>query len=166
MESTKHARRPRDVARYLHTRNSTMTIVVATRTSAQSADFDIVSIVPTISMAWTTLPTVMITASDMWAMRHFRGANPNRRRSAAKNATAKIAHIAVTPKGENGVGDIKRRASIMSGGLVIHKPATWTTTNTTSVPPIKKCATAADRCLDAHTAAPSSRPERGRALGC
>jgi hypothetical protein len=31
--------------------------------------------------------------------------SPNRRRNAAKSATAKIAHIAITPKGENGVGD-------------------------------------------------------------
>ena len=68
-------------------------------------------------------------------MRHVR--SPNRRRSKAKSATAKIAHIAITPKGENGVGDTKRRASIMSGGLVIQRPATWTTTATTSAPPVQ-----------------------------
>ena len=68
----------------------------------------------------------------MHKIRHVRGRRPNRRRSAAKNATAKIAHIAITPQGENGVGDEKRRASIMSGGLVIQRPPTWTTTATTS----------------------------------
>jgi hypothetical protein len=45
--------------------------------------------------------------------------------------------MAITPKGENGVGDVKRRASIMSGGLVIQRPPTWTTTATTSAPPIQ-----------------------------
>ena len=40
-------------------------------------------------------------------------------------------------EGENGVGDVKRRASIMSGGLVIQRPPTWTTTATTSAPPIQ-----------------------------
>ena len=70
-------------------------------------------------------------------MRHVRGRSPNRRRSVAKSATAKIAHMAITPQGENGVGDEKRRASIMSGGLVIQRPPTWITTATTSVPPIQ-----------------------------
>ena len=72
-------------------------------------------------------------------MRHVRGRSPNRRRSATKSATAKIAHMAITPKAENGVGDVKRRASIMSGGLVIQRPATWTTTATTSTLPIQRC---------------------------
>jgi hypothetical protein len=63
--------------------------------------------------------------------------SPNRRRKAAKNATAKIAHMAITPKGENGVGDTKVRASIISGGLVIQRPPTWTTTATTTAPPIQ-----------------------------
>ena len=70
-------------------------------------------------------------------MRHVRGRSPNRRRNEARSATAKMAHMAITPKGENGVGDEKRRASIMSGGLVIQRPATWITTATTSVPPIQ-----------------------------
>lgn len=39
--------------------------MVAPTTSAQSAAFDTVSIVPSISMAWTTLPTTMTTASDV-----------------------------------------------------------------------------------------------------
>ena len=115
-----------------------MTLMVAPRTSAQSAAFDIVSIVPSTSMPWTTLPATITTASDICAMRHVR--SPNRRRSAAKSATAKMAHIAITPKGENGVGDAKRSASIMSGGLVIQRPATWITTATTSAPPIQRCA--------------------------
>ena len=39
-----------------------MTFMVARRTSAQRAAFDIVSIVPSISRPWTTLPTTMTTA--------------------------------------------------------------------------------------------------------
>ena len=80
-----------------------MTFMVAARTSAQSAAFETVSIVPSISMAWTALPTMMTIASSVWAMRHVRGRS--RLRNAAKSATAKIAHMAVTPQGENGVGD-------------------------------------------------------------
>ena len=72
-------------------------------------------------------------------MRHIRGPSPNRRRSAAKSATAKIAHMAITPQAENGVGDVKRRASITSGGLVIQRPPTCITTATTSTPPIQRC---------------------------
>ncbi len=68
-------------------------------------------------------------------MRHVRGRSPNRWRNAAKSAKAKIAHIATTPKGENGVGDVKVSASIMSGGLVIQRPPTWITTAATSAPP-------------------------------
>ena len=69
--------------------------------------------------------------------RHVRGRSLNRRRSAAKNATAKMAHMAITPKVANGVGDEKRSASIMSGGLVIQSPPTWIATATTSAPPIQ-----------------------------
>ena len=42
-----------------------MTFMAAARTSAQRAAFDIVSIVPSTSMAWTTLPTTMTTARDI-----------------------------------------------------------------------------------------------------
>jgi hypothetical protein len=49
---------PRDVARFL-TSSLAMTFVAATRTSAQSATFDIVSIVPSTSMPWTTLPATL-----------------------------------------------------------------------------------------------------------
>ena len=56
---------PRDVARFLHTRKSAITFMVAPRTSAQTAAFDIVSIVPSTSMPWTTLPTTMTTARDI-----------------------------------------------------------------------------------------------------
>ena len=42
-----------------------MTFMVAARTSAQRAAFDKVSIVPSISMAWTTLPTTITTASKV-----------------------------------------------------------------------------------------------------
>ena len=114
-----------------------MTFMVAARISAQSAAFDIVSIAPSISMPWTTLPTTITIANSMWAILHVRGRSPNRPRSAAKSATAKIAHMAITPKGENGVGDEKRRASIMSGGLVIQSPPTWINTATTNAPPIQ-----------------------------
>ena len=112
-----------------------MTFMAAARTSAQRAAFEIVSIGPSTSMAWVTLPATMTTARDMCTMRHVR--SPNRRRSKAKSATAKIAHMAITPQGENGVGDVKRSASIMSGGLVIQRPPTWTTTAKTSAPPIQ-----------------------------
>ena len=57
-------------------------------------------------------------------MRQVRGLNPSFRRNAARSATAKIAHMATTPKGENGVGDENSNASIMSGGLVNQSPAT------------------------------------------
>ena len=56
---------PRDAARCLHTRRSAMTFTVAASTSAQRAAFDIVSIVPSIRMPWTTLPATMTTASDI-----------------------------------------------------------------------------------------------------
>jgi hypothetical protein len=42
---------PRNALRFLHTRRSTMALMAAASTSAQSAAFDIVSIVPSISMA-------------------------------------------------------------------------------------------------------------------
>jgi len=114
-----------------------MTFMAAARTNAQSATFETVSIVPSISKQWTTLPTTMTIARSIWAMRHVRGRSLNRRRSAAKSATAKIAHMAITPKGENGVGDVKRRGVDHVGGLVIQRPPTWTTTAATSVPPIQ-----------------------------
>ena len=114
-----------------------MTFMVAARTSAQSTAFDTVSIVPSMSMAWTTPPTTMTIARGIWTIRHVRARSPNRRRSAAIIATVKMAHMAITPQGENGVGDAKRRASIISGGLVIQRPPTWITTATTSVPPIQ-----------------------------
>ena len=63
----------RNVARFLHTRKSVMTLMAAARTSAQSAAFETVSIVPSISMAWTALPATMTIASSVWAMRHVRG---------------------------------------------------------------------------------------------
>ena len=112
-----------------------MTFMAAAKINAQRAAFEIVSIGPSTSIAWTTPPTTMTTAKDMCTMRHLR--SPSRRRNKARNATAKIAHMAITPKGENGVGDAKRSASIMSGGLVIQRPPTWTTTATTSAPPIQ-----------------------------
>ena len=42
-----------------------MTFTAAPMTNAQRAAFDIVSIVPSISIAWATLPATMIAARDM-----------------------------------------------------------------------------------------------------
>ena len=42
-----------------------MTFMAAARTSAQRAAFEIVSIGPSTSMAWVTLPATMTTARDM-----------------------------------------------------------------------------------------------------
>ena len=55
-------------------------------------------------------------------------------------ATAKMAHIAITPQAEKGVGDVNRRASTTSGGLVIQSPATCMTTAATSKAPVQRCA--------------------------
>ena len=100
---------PRAVPRLLQALRSAMTLMVAATTSAQSAAFDTVSIVPSIRMQWTTLPTTITIARSVWAMRHVRSRSPKRPRSAASSATAKIAHIAITPQGENGVGDEKEK---------------------------------------------------------
>jgi hypothetical protein len=50
---------------FAHTRRSAMTFVVAARTSAHRTAFEIVSIVPSIRMPWTTLPTTITTARDV-----------------------------------------------------------------------------------------------------
>ena len=42
-----------------------MTFIAAPSTSAQSAAFVTVSIVPSTNMLWTTLPATMIAARDM-----------------------------------------------------------------------------------------------------
>ncbi len=42
-----------------------MTFMAAATTNTQRAAFDIVSIVPSTSMPWTTPPTTMTTARDM-----------------------------------------------------------------------------------------------------
>ena len=83
-----------------------MTFTVATTINTHSAAFEIVSIVPSISRQWATLPATMTIARGIWTMRQVRSRSPNRRRSAARSATVKMAHMAVTPKGENGVGDV------------------------------------------------------------
>jgi hypothetical protein len=46
------------------------------------------------------------TIGGVWAMRQVRGRSHNRRRSAAKSAVAKMVHMAITPKGENGAGEV------------------------------------------------------------
>ena len=122
-----------------HIRRSAMTFVVAARTSPHRAAFETASIVPSISIAWATLPTTITTARNAWLMRHIRGRSRNRRRSEAKSAVTKIAHMPITPQTENGVGDWKRRTSITSCGLVIQRAPTWSTTDATSSPPIQGC---------------------------
>ena len=47
---------------YLRNLRLVSAITVAMKTSAQSADFDSVSIVPSIIIAWTTLPTTITAA--------------------------------------------------------------------------------------------------------
>ena len=113
-----------------------MVLRVAATTSVHKTAFDTGPIVPSISMAWTIPPTTMTTARIMWAMRQVRGRSLKRRRIAASIATATMAPIAITPNGEKGVGDANRRASIMSGGLVIHRPPTWMRTAPSSAAPI------------------------------
>jgi hypothetical protein len=54
----------REVTRFLKARRSAKTFMVAMRTSAQRAALVIVSIVPSINMPWTTLPTTITTARD------------------------------------------------------------------------------------------------------
>ena len=129
----------RCVFRIAHTRRSAITLIVAPSTSKQNAAFDTVSIVPSTSIAWTTLPTTITTASAVCPMRHVRNCRRNRRRSVANIAVAKTAHMAVTPQTENGVGDAKRRASTTSGGLVIQSAATCVVTAMTKTIPITRC---------------------------
>ena len=93
--------------------------MVATRTRAQRTTLEIVSIVPSISMAWTIVLTTMITARSVCPLRHIIGRKRNGRRRAANSAVARVAHMAITPHAENGVGDAKRSASITSGALVV-----------------------------------------------
>ena len=92
----------RDVARFLHTRKSVMTLTAATRTSAQSAAFETVSIVPSISMAWIALPATMTTASSVWAMRHVRGRSRRRKRSQNRDGEDR-------PHGDHTKGGERRR---------------------------------------------------------
>ena len=94
-----------------------MIFMVAARTNPHRAAFETVSIVPSISIAWATVPTTITAAINAWLMRHIGGRSRNRRRSAAKSAVTKIANMAITPQTENGVGDWKRRTSITSCGL-------------------------------------------------
>ena len=47
--------------------------MAAATTSAHSIAFDTVSIAPSISMPWTTVPTTMTIANSIWARRQVRG---------------------------------------------------------------------------------------------
>src|SRR5690349_10734752 len=112
---------PRGAARFRHTRKSAITLAAAASTSTQSAAFETISIVPSIRTAWSALPATMTMASSVWAIRQVRGRIPSRRRNAASSATAKIAHIAITPNGENGGGVETSRAIIIEDGLAIQR---------------------------------------------
>ena len=105
-------------------RESITTFPTAAMTSTHSAAFDTVPIVPSISMAWTTLPTTITTARPMWHKRQTISLSRSRPRRAARSAAANTAHMATTPHAENGVGDLNRRASTTSGGLVSQSAAT------------------------------------------
>ena len=113
------------------------TFRVAASASAQSTALDAVPIVPSISIACTTLPVTITAASAVCAGRQRRGRT--RRRSAASSAEAKTAHMASTPHGANGVGDRRSRTSITSGGLVSQRPATCRATAPTSAVPVQRC---------------------------
>ena len=113
-----------------------MTFMAAARTSVQRAAFDIVCIVPSTSMTWTTS-----SYDDDHRERHMSDAPRSQSQLAAECSQKRDVWIWPTwgshPEGENGVGDFKRSASIMSGGLVIQSPPTWTNTAMTSAPPIQ-----------------------------
>ncbi len=108
---------------------------MAAATSSEKAAFETVPIAPSISSAWTMVLTTITSASAVWPIRQAAGDRRSRRRTAASRAVAKTAHMATTPKGEKDVGDWKSRASITSGALVIHSPATWATTSATRTTP-------------------------------
>ena len=63
----------------------------------------------------------MTIASSVWAMRHVRGRSSPAECGQKRDGEDRP-HGDHT-KGENGVGDANRSASIMSGGLVIQRPA-------------------------------------------
>ena len=89
---------------------------------ADKAALDQRSIVPSIRAACTTVQITITTASETCADRQNRGRTL--RRVAARNAVVKIAHIAITPQAENGVGERNNSASMTSGGLVSQSPTT------------------------------------------
>ena len=116
-------------------RKSAMTFAVAARTRAQRIPFDTVPIVPSISSACTTLQAAISITNAVWPRRQILGRIRSGLRRAASRAAPNTAHMATTPKGENGVGEVKSSASITSGGLVTHRPATWLATTMTSAIP-------------------------------
>ena len=63
-------------------RRSARALTTAVMTSVQSIAFDTVSIVPSINIAWTTLPTTTTTERAVWSRRHVRGFSFNRLRFA------------------------------------------------------------------------------------
>ena len=126
---------PRNAARFLHTRRSTMTFMAAARTSAQSAAFD------TLHRPLDQHAMDHAACDDDNRKQHMGDAPRSRPQSQSpaecrQNRDGEDCPHGDHTKGENGVGDVKVRASIMSGGLVIQRPPTWITTATTSVPPI------------------------------
>ena len=117
-------------------RRLTNTHTVVSSSSTQSAAFDQYSMVPSIIRAWAAVPDTVISASALCTNRQCRGANL--RRTVTRPAAIKMLHIASTPHIENGVAETNNSASITSGGLVIHRPATCKTTASTSVMPTSR----------------------------
>ena len=112
------SRASRAAFRLRRCRRSTMTFTAATTRRALRTILVAISIVPSMRKAWTTVQMTMIATRQEWATRHARGRRPMRSLSATINATTKIAHMAITPQFENGVGELNVSASITSGGLV------------------------------------------------
>ena len=97
---------------------------IARRSKAHSTAFEIGSMVPSINNACTTLPTTITQAKTTWIVRQTLSRSHWRLRNATLSAEANTAHRATTPQTEKGVGDRNRNASMTSGALVIHSPAT------------------------------------------
>lgn len=140
-------------------RRSKIARAVTAITIMQSAILVKVSIVPSMSRACTTVPTTVTTASRTCTRRHVVTLILSRRRNTANKAAAKTVHMAITPQAEKGVGDVKVRASITSGGLVIQRPATCVTTASTRPKPQIRC-----HRFEARGASPGKSPAASR--GC
>lgn len=90
----------------------------------QIATLDIVSIVPGIRSAYTTLPTAVTSARDACPSGQIHQRRRSHRRNSADSAAPNRVHMAITPQAEKNVGARNSSASSASVGLVIHRPAT------------------------------------------